>query len=141
MRTACATSAPVGQTGFVKVSASIDPRPLGGDRGDVGELQRIAGLYQQPLLATGKSNDHGIVQAGRGGHRVRIGLVVITLEPVQMNGGGEHLGAGEPPQPFLAAFRKTGKAAAAFAQRPFQQRIVTAADDQWRRICPRRTAD
>ena len=45
----------------------------------------------------------------------------------------DHLAARQPAQAGFAAFRQARKPAAAFAQRPFQQRIVAAADDRRRR--------
>ena len=103
------------------------------DRGHVAQAQRIAGRNENALLAPCKAEHHGIVQSRRVGDRCEIGGFVIAIEPVQMDGRDHHLASGQPPQAFLAAFGQAGEAGIAFAQRPFQQRIVTAADDRRRR--------
>ena len=58
--------------------------------------------------------------------------LVITLQSVQVDGRDHHLAARQPPQSFFASFRQAREAAAALAQRPFQQRIMAAADDRRR---------
>ena len=161
VRTAWAMSGPVGQGGLIALSASkarpacassassssCAPAPFGRsaiaragrrDRGDVGELERIAGRDQQALLAAGERDHHRVVQAGRVRDRVGIGALVVAVEPVQVNGRRHDLAAGEPPQAGFAAFRQAREPRPAFAQRPFQQRIVAAADDRRRRLGQRR---
>ncbi len=100
----------------------------------VAQLQRVARRHEEPLLAARKRDHHRIVKARRSGDRIAVRHLIIAVEPVQMDGGGGDLAAGEPPQPGLAPFRQAGKGAAALAQRPFQQRIVAAAHDRRRRL-------
>jgi hypothetical protein len=85
------------------------------------------------LLAPCEAEHDGIVQSRRFRNAIEIGGFVIAIEAVQMDRGDHHLAAGQPPQAFLAAFGEAGETGIAFAQRPFQQRIVTAADDRRRR--------
>ena len=73
------------------------------------------------------------MQSRRIGDRFEVGGFVIAIEAVQMDRGNHHLAADQPPQAFLAAFGQAGEAGMAFAQRPFQERIMTAADDRRRR--------
>ena len=47
----------------------------------------LPGATSNPLLAPREADHHGVVQAGRRGHRLDIGALVVALEPVQMNGG------------------------------------------------------
>src|SRR5262245_39721133 len=141
-RTAWAISAPVGQTGRPNASASSakparatspskstcarplrpqrKPRALGGDAGNVAELQWIARRDHESLLAAGNCNHDRVVKARRTGDGVAVGNLVIAVEPVQVNGGRGDLAAREPPQAGLAALRQTGKPRVALAPRPFQ---------------------
>ena len=59
--------------------------------------------------------------------------VVVALEPVQMDGGRHHFAAHQAAQAGFAALGQISETRAAFAQRPFEQRIVAAADDRRRR--------
>ena len=93
----------------------------------------LPGATTQPLLAARKGDHHRVVQPGRVRDRLDVGVLVVAVEPVQMDRRRRHLAAREPPQPGLAAFRQAREPAAALAQRPFQQRIVAAADDRRRR--------
>ncbi len=54
----------------------------------------------------------------------------------RVHGGGDGLAGGETIEACFAADRERGKAGAALAQSPFQQRVVAAADDR-RRLRPR----
>ena len=95
-------------------------------------LERIARRDQDALLAPRKCNDDRIMQSRRVGDAIDIGRFVIAIETMQMDGRNHHLAPRQPPQAFLDSFGQAREAAIAFAQRPFQQRIVTAADDRRR---------
>ena len=59
------------------------------DRGDVGQLERIAGRDQQSLFAPREADHHGVVQAGRRRPPRRYWRASSSPSmPVQMDGGG-----------------------------------------------------
>ena len=150
-------SGPVGQGGLIALSASGESAACAeqrqqkklraGARGPQRDArarvrrpmtmsrkrQRISGRDQQALFAARERDHHGVVQAGRVRDGVGIRRVVVAVGR-----------AGGSPRPSprraradeagFAAFRQAREPAAAFAQRPFQQRIVAAADDRRRRL-------
>jgi hypothetical protein len=89
--------------------------------GQTGDPQRIAGRHHEALLATGESDDDGVVQPGTCGDAVDIGPIIVTLA-VQVDGGGGYLVALEPVQPRLRALGQQGEAGARLPCRPFEQR-------------------
>ena len=132
-RPACATQRQQQQLRAGALRTQRQSRALCGDAGDVAQLERIAGGDDEPLLAPRERDQHRVVQAGRNGDRLRVRRIVVAIEPMQVDRGRDHLAAREPLQSGLAAFRQAREPRAAFAQRPFQQRIVAAADDRRRR--------
>jgi hypothetical protein len=72
------------------------------------------------------------MQSRRVGDGRDIGLLVVALDGVQMDSSNLDFVARQPPQSYFASFGQARESAAALALRPFQQRVVTAADDGWR---------
>ena len=132
-RPACATSDSNSSCAPAPWRTQRQFRAFCGDAGDVAQPERIAGGDDEPLLAPRERDQHRVVQTGRDADRLRVRHVVVAIEPMQVNRGRDHLAAREPLQSGLAAFRQARQPRPAFAQRPFQQRIVAAADDQRRR--------
>jgi len=104
--------------------------------GEIAEAERIALRDQDALLASGKSDHDGVVQSRRVSDGRDIGplfsLIVAASDDVQMDSRRHDFTTRQPPQAFFAAFRQARESAPAFARRPFQQGIMTAAND-WRR--------
>ena len=109
-----------------------DARALADHVVDRAELARIAGRQQEALLAPAEGDHHRVLRVAAAGHRRDIGVGAGILQRMQVHGGGDRLASAEARKPCFAADRQRGEAAAAFAQGPFQQRIVAAADDRHR---------
>ena len=92
----------------------------------------LPGATRMPCSRRAKAITTASCNPGASATAVDIGLLVIAVETVQMDCRDHHFATHQPPQSFLASFREAREAAAAFAQRPFQQRILTAADDRRR---------
>ena len=86
-------------------SRSCAPAPCG-RRASRGAVRRPSAMSatradcrrdEQPLLAPGEADQHRVVEAGREATASTFAVVVVTVEPMQMNGGRAHLAARKPP--------------------------------------------
>ena len=69
-------------------------RPLGGDVGDIAQLQGVARRHDDSLLAARKrDHDDVSVPPRRAGDGVEIRTLVIAVEPVEMDRRGRNLPA------------------------------------------------
>ena len=107
-----------------------DARALAQHVLDGADLERIAGRQQEPLLAAAERHHHRILQIAAARHGGDIGVFLDVFERMQVHGGGDGFAGAEPVEAGLAADGETGEAGAAFAQGPFQQRVVAATDDR-----------
>jgi hypothetical protein len=73
------------------------------------------------------------MQPRAGGDGRRIGEFVPLLG-VEMDGGGDNLVPLKPVESCLRTLRQQGQARSRLARRPFEQRVVAAADDRGRRL-------
>ena len=71
-------------------------RPLGGDVGDIAQLQGVARRHNESLLAARKRDHDDVVQARRAGDGVEIRTLVIAVEPVEMDRRGRNLPTRKP---------------------------------------------
>ena len=107
-------------------------RALGDHVVDAADLERIAGRQQQALLAAAEGDHHRVLQIAAAANGGNIGIGFRVFQGMQVHGGGNRLAGGEAVEAGFAADRERGEPGAAFAQRPFQQRVVAAADDRRR---------
>ena len=109
-----------------------DTRALGDYVFDGTDLERIAGRQQQALLAAAERDHHRILQIAAAANGGDVGIGFRVFQGMQVQAGGDGLAGDEAVESGFAADRERGQPRAALAQRPFQQRVVAAADDRRR---------
>ena len=92
------------------------------------ERVELPDAAKNALLTAGERYHDRIVQSCQRRNRNQVGLFLVAVERVQVNGSSHDLAPGQPPQSFFATLRQVGEPAAALAQRPFEQRIMAAAN-------------
>ena len=96
---------------------------------------RIARRHQQSLFPPRHADQHRVVKAGRDAHRGYIGIargIGGQGLAVEMDCRRHDLAALQALDAAPGAFVEGGETRARFAQAPFQQRILAAADDRRR---------
>ena len=114
--------------------AQRDPRALLRTRSATrADLERIAGRQQQALRAPRPFERDDVGAGERCAHQRHVVVARRRIAPV--HGSDRRLAARKPLDAGAAAAGEDREAAAGFAHRPFEQRVVAAGDD--RRRVPR----
>ena len=93
----------------------------------------LPGGNQQALFAPHQSDQHGVMQARHRAHRRDIGVLVAgNVIAVEMHRRGDHLAALQAIDAARGAFGERRQTGAGFAQGPFQQIVLAAADNRRR---------
>lgn len=91
------------------VGTNCDSRAAFHDVANVGDAERIAGRDHKALLTTGESNQHGVVTTRLVADRLDIGVDVLVIRRMQMDGGSDEFTPDEAAQSCFTAFRQGGE--------------------------------
>jgi hypothetical protein len=101
------------------------------------KIQWICWRNDQALFTPTKGDHHRILQSTAVFYSIDVCVGFCIVEDVEVDRGSKRLAGGETSKSCFAANRQRRQTRAALAQGPFEQRVMTSADDRrrlgWRR--------